>query len=205
MEGLAAWVRQIILIALLAGVVEMIMPESVSKRYAHLAMGLLVMLSILVPFLGLLKQDVDWEGALGLSGDGMAPAMAQTGIGGATRRFREGQQQLILEVYRERLNSRVEEVSEGVEGVRRAHARVEVDDAVSSPRYGSVAGAEVEVEIDPGRATSPGPVIESVREAVSEVLGVSRSSVSIRSKPVGTEGGTGDDASAEGGEGVGSR
>lgn len=206
MEGLASWVRQIILIALLAGVVEMIMPETSSKRYTHLAMGLLAMLSILMPFLNLLKQEIDWKDAFGLSGAGTAPAMTQTVNGEATRRLQERQRQLIMEVFRERLNARAEELCSGVAGVRRARARVDLDELASSPRYGSVIGAEVEVETDAKGSLDSGTVAESVREVVSEAFGISRSSVSVIVKPaVDTEGGLEEGVKVRGGEGVGVR
>ncbi|MEF2244852.1 MULTISPECIES: stage III sporulation protein AF [unclassified Paenibacillus] len=55
---LVEWLRNIIAVILLAVIVDMLLPNKTMQRYARLAIGLIILLTILSPILNLLKQDV---------------------------------------------------------------------------------------------------------------------------------------------------
>lgn len=54
---LVEWLRNIIAVILLAVIVDMLLPNKTMQRYARLAIGLIMLLTILSPILYLLKQD----------------------------------------------------------------------------------------------------------------------------------------------------
>ncbi|MBS7530896.1 stage III sporulation protein AF [Hazenella sp. IB182353] len=56
---LSDWVQQIVLIVLIAGFVDLILPNTAMERYVKLVMGLLIILAILSPLLGLLGKEYD--------------------------------------------------------------------------------------------------------------------------------------------------
>ncbi len=57
MEGLAAWLKQIVAVVLLAGLVDLILPNRTMQRYVRLVAGLLILLTVATPLLNFLKGD----------------------------------------------------------------------------------------------------------------------------------------------------
>ncbi|MBY9081493.1 stage III sporulation protein AF [Paenibacillus sp. HN-1] len=67
MSWLSGWLREIILIVLLAGFIELLLPSKSMERYARLVLSLLVLLTILSPIVSLLKGDAASQLSLALS------------------------------------------------------------------------------------------------------------------------------------------
>ncbi|ASA23131.1 stage III sporulation protein AF [Paenibacillus donghaensis] len=67
MDWLGGWLREIILVVLLAAFVELLLPSKSMERYARLVLSLLVLLTILSPIISLLKGDAVQELGLELS------------------------------------------------------------------------------------------------------------------------------------------
>ncbi|WP_410514692.1 stage III sporulation protein AF [Paenibacillus sp. BR2-3] len=61
MTWLGGWLREIILVVLLASFVEMLLPSKSMERYARLVLSLLVLLTMLSPIVSLLKGDAVTE------------------------------------------------------------------------------------------------------------------------------------------------
>lgn len=213
MSGLQAWIKQLILVVFLAGVAEMLLPQSGMRKYAHTALGLLVLLTTLVPFLGLLRQDIGWDAAF-------APAMTRPdgeAVAGNVERLKEVDQRLTLETYRRQVAERVAAAAMSVEGVGRATAVVSIDEAPRSPRFGTVTAVEVFITpdaagglrtgvtpVDPlGRRSDPAQadagdpgrrVPPALREAVAGILArefdLPRGRITVRPAP-GTAGDVG--------------
>ncbi|ULO09142.1 stage III sporulation protein AF [Paenibacillus sp. 19GGS1-52] len=61
MTWLGGWLREIILVVLLAAFVEMLLPSKSMERYARLVLSLLVLLTMLSPIVSLLKGDAASE------------------------------------------------------------------------------------------------------------------------------------------------
>lgn len=71
MAWLVEWLRQIIAIVLLAGIVELLLPSNAYQRYVRLVLGLFILLALLSPILTLLQGELgprleasirDWQG-----------------------------------------------------------------------------------------------------------------------------------------------
>ncbi|MNH89675.1 Stage III sporulation protein AF [compost metagenome] len=67
MTWLGDWLRELILVVLLAAFVEMLLPSKSMERYARLVLSLLVLLTMLSPIVSMLKGDA--TGALSLAMD----------------------------------------------------------------------------------------------------------------------------------------
>ncbi|WP_020616793.1 stage III sporulation protein AF [Paenibacillus daejeonensis] len=72
MAWLAEWLKQIIAIILLAGIVELLLPSNAYQRYVRLVLGLFILLALLSPILSLLQGEFgprleasirDWQGS----------------------------------------------------------------------------------------------------------------------------------------------
>lgn len=58
LDWLAGWLRQIIAVVLLAGIVDLLLPNKAMQRYVRLVAGLIILLTILSPIIGLLQGDL---------------------------------------------------------------------------------------------------------------------------------------------------
>ncbi|TYP77872.1 stage III sporulation protein AF [Paenibacillus methanolicus] len=57
LDWLAGWLRQIIAVVLLAGIVDLLLPNKAMQRYVRLVAGLIILLTILSPIIGMLHGD----------------------------------------------------------------------------------------------------------------------------------------------------
>ncbi|MBD2847289.1 stage III sporulation protein AF [Paenibacillus sp. IB182496] len=57
MEWLTDWLRQVIAILLLGGLVDLLLPSDTFQRYVRLVVGLLILLTLLTPILRLMQGD----------------------------------------------------------------------------------------------------------------------------------------------------
>lgn len=151
MGGLQAWVKQLVLIVLLAGLAEMLLPQTALRRYAHTALGLLVLIAVLVPFLSFVHEGVAWDSAFE-----RLPAVETSSLDEGVRRFREAGARLTLETYRARVEEEAVRAATAVEGVAQAQARAEIDGDARSPRFGTI--SRIAVTVVPGRAPRAGEV-----------------------------------------------
>jgi len=60
-EAISLWLQKIILLVLIATVLDMLLPSSSIQRYVKFVMGLLILLSIISPIMGLLEKGLSPE------------------------------------------------------------------------------------------------------------------------------------------------
>ncbi len=162
MQFLKEWVRGLVMLVLLAGVLEMLVPQNAMKRYVRMVMGLLVVLGVLQPVLQLLGQQVvvDPTG-FAQSPDGRLPSVSQVMARAAA--FREKNQRLLLKEASERLGAMAREAARSLEGVADAAAEV----ALEPDGKGGYRVAAVHVTVIPdegaGRLVEPVRPVEPVR------------------------------------------
>lgn len=166
---LKTWVRQLVLIVILVGVVEMLLPDASMRKYARATLGLLVLIAILVPFLGLLHREVRWAEAFSA-----LPAQGYAGPAAAGESLKRVERELMLSVFRDQVAERAKRVAEGIPGVGAAGARVEVESSWGSPRFGTV--RRVELMIGPAADN----LREEVAQAVARDLGLARGLVKVQ-------------------------
>lgn len=158
MAGVESWVKQLVLVVFLVGVTELLLPQEGMRRYAHTALGLLLVLAVLVPFLDLLQRGIDWDAAFAHSLAGMERREGGTRLNGIqplegaredeVRRLEETQRRLTVETYRQQVKAGVEAAARAVQGVGGATALVTVNEDSLSPRFGTI--TEVTVTVIPG-------------------------------------------------------
>lgn len=70
MAWLGGWLREIVIIVLLAAFVDLLLPSRSMERYVRLVLSLLILLTLLSPVVSLLKGDAAAElsAAMGLGG-----------------------------------------------------------------------------------------------------------------------------------------
>jgi len=162
-EALRLWVREIVIVLFLAGILEMLVPETEMKRFARVAMGLLVILAVGRPILAVVGGDVYFDrGLASLASWELSGARSGPSATGPDAYLEQG--------LRMQADSRDRALAAARAGLERqltalalrepevAEARVEVDliDDPSSPDYGSVKSVRVSVRLRSESEETPG-------------------------------------------------
>lgn len=134
MAFLASWIKQLVLVVILATFVDLLLPDNKMKRYARLVVGLLILLLILSPVLTLFKGDWSPERLLAAEDGAVEGELASLEeIERQTESLHEKQRQLVANNAAERLE---QALSAGIE------------------QQFSVAVADVEVTLTRGESDS---------------------------------------------------
>lgn len=152
-EGIRLWIREIVIVLLLAGTLEMLIPETGMKRFARVAVGFFVVLAVAKPILGLLGGGVlfdkslagigSWELGLRVSESGGAAGAADPLGQGAA--LRQASRDRALVATRAGLESQVAALALRETGVARAAAEVDLVSDPSSTSYGSLQAVRLRV------------------------------------------------------------
>lgn len=145
MEAVKEWLRGLVLLVVLASLLELLLPMGSMKRFVRMTMGLLIILGVVRPVVGLLGQELTLDPALLMTEDSRLPTVDQ--IMTEAGRFRARNEQLLLREAEGRLG---EELQEAVRRVAGGHdASVEVRLAAAGDGEYRVEG--VKVTLRPGR------------------------------------------------------
>lgn len=149
MGGISEWVRQVVLILLLTGIVQMALPGGGARRYVQVVLGLFILLAIVRPVLALLETEPaallpGWERALRDAGAAAVPAPPREDPEQARARA----QALALEVHRQRLAAVIRDTVRATLGFEPVAIDVAVVTDATSGRQGMIEGITVSL---PGR------------------------------------------------------
>lgn len=162
---LRQWVGQLVALVVVAGALELLLPEGRMRGYVRMVTGLLVVLALLRPALALMtRQQVPDLSALATAGEGRLPSLAE--VNARAARLRTGNNSLVREQFRRRLEGAAAELARAVPGVAAAEARAEV---AAGPPGGTPAVVAVTIRVRPdagGRAEAPPPAGAPVRPVV---------------------------------------
>lgn len=159
MGALGEWIRQVVLVLILTGVVELALPAGAVRRYVQVVLGLLVLLAIIRPVLAWLNSEPAdlvpaWQRALEAAAAGAwAGGGSQGGVNDALlEAARDRTRSLALEVHRQRLVALVREEVRAAAGMEPLAIDLDLVADPSSPRWGAVTGVTIHL---PGRVVVP--------------------------------------------------
>ncbi len=159
-EGIRIWVREIILILFLAGALEMLLPETDTKRFARVAVGFFVVLAVGRPLLSVMGGGFIFDSNLAGLGSwelGLAPAglVEPAGSPGSTAVERgtemwQASRDRALAAARAALESQIAGLAEREPEVREASAAVDLESDPSSASYGAMEALTLRVWLAAG-------------------------------------------------------
>lgn len=171
-EALRLWVREVVLVLFLAGLLEMLLPEGDLKRFGRVAVGFFVVLAVARPVLALLGGGfaVDhtlasmsvWEFGGGAAVGGLEEALER----GA--RIREVSRDRALAAARASLERQIEAVAMREEGVAEAQAVVDLDTDPSSASYGAIQAVRLSVWLQPAEGAEAGSAASAGEDGTRE-------------------------------------
>lgn len=148
MDFLKEWVRSLVLLVLLAGSLELLLPMNSMKKYVRMTMGLLIVLSISRPLLSFVGRPVSLDAAaIGDEGSGRLPTVDQ--IVAKAGEFRDKSRDLALAEARDRLAAEAVQAAKAVKGVADAQATVDLEQKGTD-----LAVRQVTVTLQPARSGS---------------------------------------------------
>lgn len=144
MNFLVQWVEQVIIIALLIGLAELLLPRSNVQNFARLALSLVLALAILQPVFSLLQRAPDIN----------VTFIEQSSFGRQWQEVVEagealwaGNQEKITSVYLDKLQERCRLIAEEIHGVERAYVTARIEENARSPNFGIIQELEVILEV----------------------------------------------------------
>lgn len=161
------WVQALAAILLLAGITEMLLPAGPLKGYARSLLGLLVLLGVLQPVVGVLKGNIRLD----------LPALltpAASGTGAAAQNAAELQ---AVTAYERLVAAQAARMAEQVPGVQAASATLRF-----APQAGAepaVQGAAVEISPTTAGLAQGAALSRQVQSAVAAGLDLAAASVSV--------------------------
>jgi len=158
------WVRALAAVLLLAGVAELLLPSGSMKGYARAFLGLLVLLAVLQPIVGLVRGQL----RLDLPPAGASGPAASSEAGAA--------ESAAASAYEGLVAAQAARIAEQVPGVDTATATVRFSGTASAAP--AVAGASVVVLPNAAGLTEP-DLSGQVQQAVASGLAVGTSAVSV--------------------------
>ncbi|MDH7479478.1 MAG: stage III sporulation protein AF [Syntrophomonadaceae bacterium] len=146
LEALRRIIQEVALIVVLAGLLEMLLPDNSFKRFVKVVMGLFIMISLLGPASSWLKAE-NWElNSWNLSADDQAVATVLS-----TGKKMSGELQAIsVREYEERLASQIEAVINLMPMVRQSKVWVSLQAGESIYSLSSISQVRVEVATTAG-------------------------------------------------------
>lgn len=147
--ALLEWLRPVIVLVVLAGVADLLLPDGGLRRYVGAVLGLVVLAAVLGPVLRLLQVDLAagiarYEAALAAA----RPAGLEPAPRAAVEEARRAHAQQTREAFRRLVAAEVERLALSVPGVAAARATVVLAPGAGDPPE----VGQVVLQVAPGRA-----------------------------------------------------
>lgn len=123
MDFLKEWVRNLVMLVVLASCLELFLPMNSMKKFVRMTLGLLIVLSVMQPALALLGQQATVD-PTALLGEDRADLPTMQEIMAQADQFREKNQALVAEEAQARVADEVRQAARSVAGVADARASV---------------------------------------------------------------------------------
>jgi len=124
MAAVTEWVRTLVVLVVLASLLELLLPMGSMKRFVRLTMGLLILLGVARPVVGLLGGEVAFDPDLLRDSAAGLPSMNE--IMAEAHRFQERSRALLAAEVEERLRRQAESAARAVDGVAEAQVALEM-------------------------------------------------------------------------------
>lgn len=142
MSWLKEWIRNIVVLVLFAGFMELLLPSNNMKRFVQVIVGLFVLTTLLEPFAMLLNKVKE-----GPSFDLPAVADYRTGqVIESGKELAERQQTKVLEEYRRNVARQVASLLELSTQDKVLEVKAEVEETLDKPEFGQLKALKVILE-----------------------------------------------------------
>jgi stage III sporulation protein AF len=133
-EFLKGWVLNIVILTMFIVLLEILIPSGKIKKFIDLVSGLILIIAVINPFVGLLGKDLDLK-ELQISSSNF---IDRKEIEANSKVLNEQHIKQITEVYRKKIIKQLEDNTKEIKGVADAKADVLIDQNYESPSFGEI-------------------------------------------------------------------
>ncbi|MGI6066543.1 MAG: stage III sporulation protein AF [Bacillota bacterium] len=162
MQTISELVRNVTIIVLIAGFLEMMLPSSELKRFIKMVMGLFVLVSILNPLISLLRQETAYEV---FAWQDPVQGMELNSILQEGEKLSRDINEKAAEMYADSMAKQMETIVKLVKGVAWVEADVEVKETGKHPDYGKIDRAVLVIGIGEQQEQN---TIEPIKISISD-------------------------------------
>lgn len=170
MEALRNWTMTIAGVIVFGSMCDMLMPENGIKKYIRLALGLILVISIINPIVSL----------FGGFRDGNIPQIdsEQENAYTSYSQMEERQREDITKIYQDNVGAKITAFLESEYPDRAFETRVETSD--SQENFGEILRVDVVIHTDSGAgATEEKDLVSSVKESINQNYGVDKKNIYV--------------------------
>jgi len=142
LDFIRQWSVNIVALALFIFIAEILLPSGKLKKHAGLVTGTVLIISIITPLAGALDKDFDFEKVHTAN----SATFDRMQIEKDSKYLEKMQMEQIVEVYRKKIISQMEDLVKEIEGVKDARADIIFNEDYNSPDFGIIRRAYIEVE-----------------------------------------------------------
>ncbi|HOJ09110.1 MAG TPA: stage III sporulation protein AF [Clostridiales bacterium] len=168
-EFLKEWVLSVTVVSILLILVEILLPSGKTKKFVNLVSGFILILTIVQPFFSKVFSNIDLDELFNRNNSYIS-AIAQVSADKDSKKLKEKQSAQILSIYMQRVNERIVELAEEIDGVKEAASEVIVNEDYNSQYYGEIKKIYVYVYLKlknkdkPQNRIAPDVNIEKIRD-----------------------------------------
>ncbi|MGI6669199.1 MAG: stage III sporulation protein AF [Acetivibrionales bacterium] len=144
LEYIKQWIVNIISLVLFIVILEMLIPKGKMRKYVGLVTGVILIIAIINPLLGLFGKKFDFVAAQTVSGKMLGKTQAVYDI----KLLENEQMEQIVEVYRLNIIEQIEHNAREVEGVKEARADIIFNENCDSAGFGEIRRVYLEITAD---------------------------------------------------------
>ncbi len=169
MESLRNWAYSVGVISVFGTLVEAVMPAETYRKYVHIILGMLLLLTLTRPFIGLFSSGSDLSMYLDNYAEAIVPSIEMTNQ--RTAEIESMQKEDVIRIYKQTLENNIKVQIAAKHGVEAAYVEVVITD--DGTDYGRIKSVSVGV--------TPDGLMHSVeiRETVSNITGLPGANVEL--------------------------
>lgn len=133
-DFLKEWVLNIVILAVILVIIEMMIPSGKIKKYVSLISGFVLIIALITPFLKVFKTEWDIKEYYTNSENFIDRKEIELG----SRNLEEKQTEQIIEIYRKKLIDQIEENALSIKGVKEADADVIINENYNGENFGEI-------------------------------------------------------------------
>lgn len=157
------WVINIVTLVLFIVLIEMLVPSGRLKKYVGLMTGVVLIIAIINPFVKVMGGKVDLTDVQAVD----SSFLDRLEIEKDAKFYKDEQMKQIVEVYRKKIISQIEDSARKINGVSDAKADVIINEDSGSENFGEIKRAYVEVATE-GKVGTIEPVARVDKVVVGE-------------------------------------
>ncbi|MCP2239314.1 stage III sporulation protein AF [Thermoanaerobacterium thermosaccharolyticum] len=193
MEMVKNWILQIAYISILAIVFELLIPSSNMKKYVKVVIGLTIMIAIINPILGFLKNGVDVNSTLEREYN-----YNSIDINSMTKQAEIERNKLIVDEYKKRLNEQIKERILDIIDASDVEVESTIIEDLNDKNFGVIKNVHVvlsnvkykmvndindgKIIIDTSKTDEKGQILDDIKNDISKFYNVPLKNITIEER-----------------------